>query len=51
MINPPFGTREDHIDIKFIEKANEICEGNIYSLHKSSTREVKYIIKFLEKYA
>jgi predicted RNA methylase len=38
VMNPPFGTREEGIDIKFLEVASEICLGSIYSMHKSSTR-------------
>ena len=34
--NPPFGTREDHADKKFLEKAIEIAD-TIYSFHKTST--------------
>lgn len=31
----------------FLEFAMKICEGNIYSMHKSSTR--KFIYKFCEE--
>ena len=37
-MNPPFGTKEEGVDTKFIELAMEICNGPIYSMHKSSTR-------------
>ena len=40
-MNPPFGTKEEGIDYEFLKKANLICDGNVYSLHKSSTREVE----------
>ncbi len=40
--NPPFGTREKHIDIIFLEKAMHLAE-KIYSFHKSSTE------RFIEK--
>ncbi len=36
--NPPFGTKEDHADKKFLEKAFTICDI-IYSFHKSSTKK------------
>ena len=38
VMNPPFGTKEEGIDCKFLTIAMEICRGNIYSMHKSSTR-------------
>jgi predicted RNA methylase len=45
VMNPPFGTKEEGIDIKFLEVAMHICNGPIYSMHKSSTRA------FLQKFA
>ncbi|OQR74060.1 methyltransferase protein 5-like [Tropilaelaps mercedesae] len=38
IMNPPFGTRSKGADLMFIENASILCRGNIYSLHKSSTR-------------
>ena len=35
--NPPFGTKEKHIDKKFLQKAFEAARI-IYTMHKSSTR-------------
>jgi putative methylase len=46
LMNPPFGTRRKHADLRFLEKALEIA-GVIYSIHKSSTRE--FIMKFLRR--
>lgn len=46
VMNPPFGTKEEGIDMKFMEFAMSICSGNIYSMHKSSTRA--FIAKFCE---
>jgi predicted RNA methylase len=46
VMNPPFGTKEEGIDMKFMQKAMDICKGNIYSMHKSSTRP--FIAKFCE---
>jgi putative methylase len=37
IMNPPFGTRQPHADIKFLNLALEIGEV-VYSIHKSSTR-------------
>tara|TARA_Y100000310_G_scaffold317846_1_gene371207 strand:- start:25025 stop:25651 length:627 start_codon:yes stop_codon:yes gene_type:complete len=36
--NPPFGTKEKHIDKKFLEKAFSITKL-IYTMHKYSTKE------------
>ena len=47
VMNPPFGTKEAGIDYLFLQKAFEICNGNVYSFHKSSTREVYIINCFL----
>lgn len=40
--NPPFGaSKNEGIDVNFIEFADRICpNGNIYSIHKTSTRKV-----------
>lgn len=45
VMNPPFGTKQEGIDAKFLEVAMTICSGPIYSMHKSSTRG------FLQKFA
>jgi len=43
--NPPFGTRDEHADKAFLEKATDIA-GIIYSFHKTSTaRFVKAFTK------
>lgn len=44
IMNPPFGTKSEHSDRKFLKKAFEIGEV-IYSFHKSSTK------KFVEAFA
>ncbi len=36
--NPPFGTKEKHMDKKFLEKAFEVSKI-VYSMHKYSTRK------------
>ncbi|MBU1111526.1 MAG: METTL5 family protein [archaeon] len=36
--NPPFGTKEKHIDKLFLEKAFQVAPV-IYSMHKSNTKE------------
>jgi predicted RNA methylase len=44
LMNPPFGTKQRHADIHFLEVAL-VLGTVVYSIHKSSTRE--YIIRFL----
>ena len=40
LMNPPFGTRRQGIDVAFLRSALSLCTQNgvVYSLHKSSTR-------------
>lgn len=42
LMNPPFGTREAHVDAEAVQVALE-CSSVVYSLHKSSTRD--YLLK------
>ena len=44
--NPPFGTKNKHADIKFLEQAKKISR-NIYSFHKTSTDNL--ILKWIDK--
>lgn len=46
MMNPPYGTREPHQDIRFLSRAFELAPVT-YSIHKSSTRE--FLIQFMNK--
>ncbi len=46
LMNPPFGTRRRHADLRFLKKALGIA-GVTYSIHKSSTRE--FVMKFLQR--
>lgn len=39
VMNPPFGTRNKGIDLKFLTKAFSIAKRAIYSFHKTSTRK------------
>ncbi len=41
IMNPPFGTKNNGIDVLFLRLALSLCDddGAIYSLHKSNTRE------------
>ncbi len=44
--NPPFGTKNNKgIDVTFVKKACSLSSGNVYSFHKSSTRDVKICYK------
>jgi putative methylase len=38
VMNPPYGTRSPHLDVRFLERAFELAPVS-YSIHKSSTRE------------
>ena len=38
VMNPPFGTRETHIDFEFVQKGLQLA-SKVYSFHKSTTRE------------
>lgn len=40
LMNPPFGTRRAGIDMAFVKLALHMTHGNVFSLHKTSTREV-----------
>ena len=39
VMNPPFGTKEAGIDMKFLEFACRSCRGSVYSFHKTTTIE------------
>jgi putative methylase len=46
IMNPPFGTKQRHLDMVFLRKAIQI--GRVaYSIHKSATRE--YILQYLKR--
>jgi predicted RNA methylase len=46
IMNPPFGTKQKHLDKIFLLKAIR-TGGVVYSLHKSTTRE--HILRFLRR--
>ena len=46
IMNPPYGTRSPHLDVKFLERAFELAPV-LFSIHKSSTRD--YLRSFIEK--
>lgn len=46
LMNPPFGTRRRHLDVRFLSEALRLADI-VYSLHKSSTR--RYITGFIRR--
>jgi len=46
IMNPPYGTRSPHLDVRFLERAFELAPV-VYSIHKSSTR--KFLEPFIAK--
>lgn len=46
IMNPPFGTKEKHVDKVFLSKAIQIGRV-VYSIHKSATRE--HILQYLKR--
>lgn len=46
VMNPPYGTREVHADVRFLESAFKLAP-TVYSIHKSSTRD--YLTKFIAR--
>ncbi|KAK2964327.1 putative S-adenosyl-L-methionine-dependent methyltransferase [Blattamonas nauphoetae] len=48
LMNPPFGTRKSGADLEFLRIACLLCQGSVFSLHKSSTR--KHIVNTVKKW-
>lgn len=43
IMNPPFGTKQNQgLDMLFLKRAVDIAHGSVYSLHKTSTRDVSF---------
>ena len=38
IMNPPFGTKNQGVDVEFLKVARALCPNTIYSLHKTTTR-------------
>ncbi|KAG6499505.1 hypothetical protein ZIOFF_039294 [Zingiber officinale] len=53
VMNPPFGTRRKGSDVEFLAKALKVASCAVYSLHKTTTRDLRYdvpqLYKFLKK--
>lgn len=47
VMNPPFGTRKKGADMEFLSAAMKVASRAVYSLHKTSTREVSREEPFL----
>eukprot|EP00249_Psilotum_nudum_P007254 c20431_g2_i2 orf=138-572(+) len=50
VMNPPFGTRRKGADMDFLSSALKIAETAVYSLHKTSTRELRFDLPALYKF-
>ena len=46
LMNPPYGTRKAHADLRFLDKAFQLAPIT-YTIHKSATR--KYLTDFVER--
>ncbi len=46
LMNPPYGTRTSHADIRFLGKAFELASV-VYSIHKSATRD--FLLQFVAR--
>src|SRR5207247_11251831 len=46
IMNPPYGTRTSHADIRFLEKAFLLAPV-AYSIHKSATRD--FLLQFVKR--
>jgi predicted RNA methylase len=50
VMNPPFGTKKNAgIDVLFLQRAFALATGAVYSLHKTSTRQVVHQTKKKKK--
>ncbi|KAG6496007.1 hypothetical protein ZIOFF_043855 [Zingiber officinale] len=50
VMNPPFGTRRKGSDIEFLAKALKVASCAVYSLHKTTTRDLRYDVPQLYKF-
>jgi len=48
LMNPPFGTKREHSDLRFLETALA-CASVVYTIHKSTTRD--FLKRWLEERA
>lgn len=50
VMNPPFGTRKKGADMEFLSAAMKVASQAVYSLHKTSTREVSIFLSYLHSW-
>ncbi|XP_020575312.1 methyltransferase-like protein 5 isoform X3 [Phalaenopsis equestris] len=50
VMNPPFGTRNKGSDMEFLSVAIKVASQSVYSLHKTSTREVRFDVPQLYQF-
>ncbi|XP_022755015.1 methyltransferase-like protein 5 isoform X5 [Durio zibethinus] len=50
VMNPPFGTRKKGADIDFLFVALKVASEAVYSLHKTSTRDLRFDVPQLYKF-
>ncbi|XP_057537585.1 uncharacterized protein LOC130815214 isoform X2 [Amaranthus tricolor] len=50
VMNPPFGTRKKGADMDFLSVALKVASQAVYSLHKTTTRDLRYDVPQLYKF-
>ncbi|XP_058074289.1 uncharacterized protein LOC131223024 isoform X3 [Magnolia sinica] len=50
VMNPPFGTRKKGSDMDFLFMALKVASQAVYSLHKTTTRDLRFDVSQLYKY-
>ncbi|KAE8731974.1 Methyltransferase-like protein 5 [Hibiscus syriacus] len=50
VMNPPFGTRKKGVDMDFLFVALKVASRAVYSLHKTSTRDLRFGVPQLYKF-
>ncbi|KAF3341421.1 hypothetical protein FCM35_KLT00059 [Carex littledalei] len=50
VMNPPFGTRKKGADMDFLSLALKVASRAVYSLHKTSTRELRFDVPQMYKF-
>ncbi|MHA1786273.1 MAG: METTL5 family protein [Candidatus Helarchaeota archaeon] len=50
IMNTPFGVKKKHADREFLQKAFEVSDNVIYSLHKYSDMNRKFLITYMDQF-
>ncbi|XP_078170062.1 S-adenosyl-L-methionine-dependent methyltransferases superfamily protein isoform X2 [Carex rostrata] len=50
VMNPPFGTRKKGADMDFLSLSLKVASRAVYSLHKTSTRELRFDVPQMYKF-